>query len=423
VTATTAPASPFRSFWGAGFEGADHVNGLGAPLDMVRAHGHDELLEGDYRRVAGMGLRTIRESVGWRLSESGAAGTGRFDFSRAQRRAEAAQRHGLQVLWTLMHYGTPAAVSILDPSFVARFADFAAAAARALHPWSDGPRVYTPINEISFLTWAVTQTNLVHPYRGQPVPGDDGQAVRLRLGRTVKSNLVAGALRAIAAIRAEDPTARFLHVEPLLNIVAPADAPHRAARAAKQNAYQWQAWDMLSGRLRPHLGGRPDALDLIGINYYHDNQFEHEGGRLDWHLRDPRRLPLASLLRGVWMRYGRPLMLAETSHVGSGRAAWLNDIADEVATARHAGIPVEGVCLYPVIDRPDWNDPAHWHRSGLWDVDAACKGGAVPFRRRLHRAYAKALRQAQRRLPGREAVRAHAGATPHAAVQAAEALV
>jgi beta-glucosidase/6-phospho-beta-glucosidase/beta-galactosidase len=423
VTATNAPASPFRSFWAAGFEGADHVNGLGTPLDMVRAHGHEEHLEDDYRRSAAMGLRTIRESVGWRLAESGASAPGRFDFSRAERCAGAAQRHGLQVLWTLMHYGTPAAVSLVDPGFVARFADFAAAAARALRRWSDGPRVYTPINEISFLTWAVTQTNLVHPYLGQPVPGDDGQAARLRLGRTVKSNLVAGALRAIEAIRAEDPTARFLHVEPLLHIVAPADAPHRAARAAKQNAYQWQAWDMLCGRLRPHLGGRPDALDLLGINYYHDNQFEHEGGRLDWHLRDPRRLPLASLLRRVWTRYGRPLMLAETSHVGSGRAAWLNHIADEVATARDGGVPVEGVCLYPAIDRPDWNDPAHWHRSGLWDVDAAVEGGAAPFRRRLQLGYAKALRRAQGRLPGRDAERAHAGPAPGGVVEAAEALV
>jgi UDP-galactopyranose mutase len=29
---------------------------------------------------------------------------------------------------------------------------------------------------------------------------------------------------------------------------------------------------------------------------------------------------------------------------------------------------VEGVCLYPIIDRPDWEDLNHWHNSGLWDM-------------------------------------------------------
>jgi hypothetical protein len=29
---------------------------------------------------------------------------------------------------------------------------------------------------------------------------------------------------------------------------------------------------------------------------------------------------------------------------------------------------VEGLCIYPVVDRPDWDDPGHWHNSGLWDL-------------------------------------------------------
>ena len=30
-------------------------------------------------------------------------------------------------------------------------------------------------------------------------------------------------------------------------------------------------------------------------------------------------------------------------------------------------VPVLGLCLYPLVDRPDWNDASHWHHSGLWD--------------------------------------------------------
>jgi UDP-galactopyranose mutase len=32
------------------------------------------------------------------------------------------------------------------------------------------------------------------------------------------------------------------------------------------------------------------------------------------------------------------------------------------------GVPMEGVCIYPIIDRPDWEDPNHCHNSGLWDL-------------------------------------------------------
>ena len=39
--------------------------------------------------------------------------------------------------------------------------------------------------------------------------------------------------------------------------------------------------------------------------------------------------PLSALLRQVWERYGKPLIVAETGHIGRGRAEWLLDIAGE----------------------------------------------------------------------------------------------
>jgi hypothetical protein len=60
--------------------------------------------------------------------------------------------------------------------------------------------------------------------------------------------------------------------------------------------------------------------------------------------------------------------MAETSHFGSGRARWIREIAAEVCAARGIGVPIEGVCLYPILDRPDWEDLSHWHNSGLWDL-------------------------------------------------------
>lgn len=61
------------------------------------------------------------------------------------------------------------------------------------------------------------------------------------------------------------------------------------------------------------------------------------------------------------------------------------------------GIPVEGICLYPVIDRFDWNDRNHWHNSGLWDFHITEMG----LERVLNVPYAEALREVSSGLAGR----------------------
>ena len=42
--------------------------------------------------------------------------------------------------------------------------------------------------------------------------------------------------------------------------------------------------------------------------------------------------------------------------------------------ARLRGVPVEGLCLYPILDRYDWQDASHWHNSGLWDLTLNTSG-------------------------------------------------
>ena len=396
----------FNSFWMGGYEGADHVNGLGDALDMADASGHLEQLEEDHRRAAKIGIGTIRESVGWRLTESRA---GSFDLDRARRIASSADRHGLQVIWTLMHYGTPPDVTLLHDSFCGRFVEFAVAVARAVGPLGSRPPVYNLINEISFLAWAVSATNLVHPYWSDPGNGDSRTIVS---GYDVKCRMVRATLAATSAIRRIDPSARFLQVEPVIHIVAAQDRPEDAEQAARASAYQWETWDLLSGRTDIGQGGHVEALDLVGVNHYHSGQWEDSTGwRLDWDQRDARRLPLSKMLEHAWSRYERPLIIAETSHFGEGRSRWLNEVASEVLRARSAGVSVEGICLYPLIDRPDWNDPAHWHRSGMWDVDISdlaidtgadppsVPATAPPRRRVLCADYAATLQRWQAALP------------------------
>ena len=99
-------------------------------------------------------------------------------------------------------------------------------------------------------------------------------------GFELKRRLVQAALEAMAAIRSEDPRVRFLHIDPIVNVAAPRDAnADLAAEAARFHDFQWQAWDMLAGRLCPKLGGSAKALDLIGVNHYSTGQWEFATGR------------------------------------------------------------------------------------------------------------------------------------------------
>lgn len=404
----------WRSFWMGGFEGADHVNGRGQPLDMTRSSGHLEQLDSDYARLRRLGVLCVRESVGWRLSERsglrGSACSGVYDFTRLARLTQAAQHHGIQLLWTLMHYGTPSDVDLRNDRFIPRFARFAAAVARYLKPFHDAPPVYTPINEISFLAWALTETHLIRGYGPDHARAADTRAS----GWEMKRRLVRAALAAIDAILQVDARARFLHIDPLVHVAAPPHAEALAALAQRICDYQWQAWDMLAGRSEPDLGGHARALDLIGVNHYHSGQWEVlSEKRLAWHLRDPRRRPFSAQLAEVWSRYQRPLIVAETGHVGAGRAAWLDEVAAQVQLAQAQGVPVGGLCLYPIVDRHDWDDPTHWHHSGLWDhlptpspspLTQPERPAAIT--RRLNLPYARCLKSWQRRLPQPQAAQA-----------------
>jgi UDP-galactopyranose mutase len=359
-----------------GYEGADHLNSRGEQVAMNLCNGHWQRLEEDYALLARLGIRTIRESVGWRAFMAEGAEAGR---RRLVRTAQAAERFGLQVIWTLHHYGVPDGVDMFAADFAARFAGFCDVVARSLRGTAkvgEGPLLFQPVNEISFLSWAASSTSLIHPF--QP----DSPA----RGFELKCNLVRAALQGSDALWATCPDARIVHTDPLVHVVPAADRPDWAAQAQALNDEQYQAWDMLCGRLEPGLGGAPRYLDVLGVNYYHSNQWEHPGNeRLFWHLRDPRRRDFAAMVGDVWQRYGRPVFIAETGHVGDGRAQWIDEVASAALRCRSAGVPLEGICMYPLVDRPDWEDERNWHCSGLWDVDRRTGARVMhgPSQRRL----------------------------------------
>ncbi|WP_409075371.1 NAD(P)-binding protein [Pantoea sp. C3] len=373
--------TPFSSFWQAGYEGADHVNPHGEALAMNHINAHQARCAEDYAALKPFAINTARESVGWRLCERDDS----YDFSSVAQRMAMAKQHGIQLSWTICHYGWPANVSLFDADFIPRFAAFCGALAGFLAPWYDDAPVYSPINEISFLSWGISVGLFALP----DIPQEDR-------ADAAKQQLVRATLAACDAIWQADPRARILHCDPLIHIVPEDESEASQQQAESMCETQYQAWDMLSGKRNPELGGDPRYLDLVGVNYYHDNQWENTSNRrLYWHLGDAQRKPLNEMLSHVYQRYRRPLLLAETSHVGSGRGAWILQVSAQVAQAQLSGVELLGICLYPIIDRPLWEDPGFWTRSGLWDLDRL---GPDPFARQLQQPYASALRQAQHAL-------------------------
>jgi len=339
---TTLGQGLLGSFFVAGFECSSHRRRDGRRLDLLAATRHDELAAQDYRRVLAHGMRGVRDGLRWHLIEG--AAPGRYDWSSFLPMLRAARDTGVQVVWDLCHYGWPDDLDIWRPEFVDRFAKFAEAAARVVREETDSVPFYCPVNEISFWAWA-----------GGDV-GKFGPATRGR-GDELKRQLVRASIAGIEAVRGVDPRARIVHADPIINIVprSPRPADERAAR--EFHRAQYEAFDMLSGRLAPELGGRPDYLDVVGVNFYSDNQWTLRGPTigLGHHLYRPFR----SMLAEVHARYGRPVLIAETGAEGTARAAWLHYVASEVRAALADGVPVEGICLYPVVEYPGWENDRH----------------------------------------------------------------
>jgi hypothetical protein len=344
---TRAPL--FESFFLGGFECSDHRLADGRRLDMLQATRHRELAARDYARLRALGISACREGVSWVRTEPR---EGAYDFSSLESRVAAA-REGSVVLWDLMHFGWPDHVDVFASDFPAKCGRYASALVHWLaeHGCRAETSMFCPINEMSFLAWAGGDLGFMNPFA-------------IARGVELKVQLVRATIAAIDALRAVWPSVHILHCEPVIQIVPAAEHPKTWRRVECDHELQYQALDMLAGRVWPSLGGEPRYLDVVGVNFYPDNQFMLDGTTVP--RGDPRYKPLRQMLLDVAERYGRPLIVSETGAEGPARAAWLRYVADECLAALEQGCELHGVTLYPIVNHPGWVDERHCH-NGLWD--------------------------------------------------------
>ena len=342
---------PFPSFFLGGFECSTHRRPDGRRLDLIAATRHDTMAAEDYAALARHGIRGARDGARWHLIERD---PGRYDWSPVLPLVRAAKAAGVRVCWDLCHYGHPDHVDPMAPGFADALARYADAFVRLLEEEEGGPPLLCPVNEMSFWSWAGGEVAYFNP------------GVRDR-GGDLKGRLVEASLAAGRAARAAVPGTMLLSVDPLINVL-----PHRPEDGETARAYhatQWDAWDGLLGRWWPDLGGDADGFDVMGVNYYWNNQWEREGeaGRTV-HLGDARHRPFRELLADAHARFGRPMIVAETSIEGTPRAPWLRYVCEEVRAAMRAGVPVGGICLYPIVSHPGW-DNDRYCPNGLFEME------------------------------------------------------
>lgn len=371
----------FSSFWMAGYECSDQLNCFGERVDLLESSGHLQILEEDYQSLSLFNIKTVREGIRWSQVEKKPF---QYDWNTVIYMFEKAKKKNIQQIWDICHFGFAEDLTPLHPMFARRFSSLCRAFVLLYKKhFPNKLLIVTPINEVSFISWLGGEARGTTPYC-------NGQ------GWEVKYNLMKAYIEGISAMKEVDPYIRILTTEPLVNIVAPIDATEEVKEfAAQDNENQYQATDILCGKLCPELGGKPGFLDIVGFNYYFNNQWENiDHIFLSWKEQSehPGWKSLSGLLTQSYERYHRPIVLSETSHAGTDRPDWIQYVGDECNKVLQNNLPLLGVCLYPIIDRTDWDYTETWHHSGLWDIDITTNN---PTSRILYEPYATALIDAQ----------------------------
>lgn len=367
----------FRSFYLAGFECATGYNMHGEWIDQVAATQHDRHVDEDYGRLAEVDLHAVREAIRWPLVDRG----GSYDFTSVDPFIDAAAHRHFDVIWDLFHYGYPDGLDPFSSQFVDRFAAYCKAVAKHVCARTPGPHFFTPINEPSYFSWAAGDA-------GRFAPHQRGRASELKV------NLARASIRGIQEIRVVCPTARIVNVDPICRVVPRGTSPEELECVHKFNEHAvFESWDMVSGRLMPELGGKPEYLDVVGLNYYWTNQWELGSENTPLADDDPRRVGLGELVHKAWERYGTEVVITETSALGEARGPWVHELSAMAERLLEQGVKLGGICLYPILGMPEWHARQQWTRLGLWDLEQEQE----VLERKLCGPMHEALKTAQRR--------------------------
>lgn len=346
-----------------GEEGSDPLvlhGGRVVRVDEYAASGHYEHLDADLAAVAGLGVRVWRYGMPWRLAEPA---PGVYDWTLWDRALAACERHGLEPVVDLCHFGLPDHYGgFCEAAWVEGFLRYVGAFL-ARYP---EPRWFTPVNEPGVTATFSAFLGMWNDRRASP----EDHAVAL-------TNVVRANLEALALIRA-DRDGWWIGSEGFgCHLFDPDDDEARRA-ATDARDLEHAVWDLHFGLPLRGIAGRlaelvdPGALEriaeLVGVvpadrivaghDVYPISVTAH--GR-----RAGRAVSIADRVaayevtaRDWWARYRVPFWVAETSNLSlpvDQGPAWLDALLGSLRSLGAEGLPVRGICWYSRGDQFDWD--------------------------------------------------------------------
>lgn len=173
--------------------------------------------------------------------------------------------------------------------------------------------------------------------------------------------MVKAAVAASQVLIDELPGVTLVWSEPAIHIAGDSSKPGDHELAEQFRLSMFEVWDFISGRACPELGGQMKFLQVIGLNFYDRNEWINYGATLK--PGDAGYRPFSRILDEVWNRYHIPIFVSETGTEDDERPAWLATISEEVRKAMSQGVPVHGICLYPILNHPGWDDDRHCYNA------------------------------------------------------------
>lgn len=332
-------------------------------LDEYELIGHYEHWREDLSLARDLGLNSMRWGVPWYKVEPE---RGSFDWSWTDEVIPfLVEDLKILPIIDLMHYGCPFWLKreFANKDYPKFVAEYAAAFAERYKRWISW---YTPLNEPIINSLMCGMRGLWPPY----LKGDKGY-IRIML------QLAKGIIHTVKAIKSIDPESVMVHVEATgLTRTVREDLSH-LAREEQHRGYL--CFDLVSGDLtHDHLlytwlvrnGASPDdlvelqrnsvQLDVLGLNFYPQwstkQLYIDARGRLAFRETEPEGDGFAELIRSYYERYRVPVMITETSAVGSDdvRSRWLASSVSTIKELRGEGVPVIGYTWFPLFTMIDW---------------------------------------------------------------------
>lgn len=332
-------------------------------LDEYELMGHYEHWREDLSLVREIGLKAMRWGVPWYKVEPE---EGKFDW-RWTDEVIPFMVEELKILPVidLMHYGCPfwlkKEFANKDyPKYVARYAAEFSKRYQSLIKW------YTPLNEPIINALMCGMRGLWAPY----LKGDRGYI-------KIMMQLAKGIVRTVEAIKEIQPDSVMVHVEATGLTRTIREDLSSLAREEQHRGYL--CFDLISGRMtHDHLifpwlirnGASPDeldelrrskiSLDVIGMNFYPQwstkQLYIDNRGRIAFRETEHDGIGFTELITDYYNRYQVPVMITETSAVGSDevREKWLESSVGMIKNLRSSGVPVIGYTWFPFFTMIDW---------------------------------------------------------------------